>query len=304
MNKEVRTTFTDEEELLQKLRDENPERWKRLNEWHQQVCAEQVDDNDLNDSAMDEAAKTAAPQPRLHDILQTELGLLSANELAQESSSMLRRILQLKEQDTATDNDTADDERKYSIEIVESYHELRETNAILRMNIERERGRLRKMQDWKEQHQRVHETLQARHVEKANSDRAHVQVDVDKSVSHEKMELESQRLKDHFKYVAECIQKQREEPPPVKAKAKQFTNQLQPTPDEPTGRGGAAVTYWSLDQLIFELMERLHSSPEDPYLLVDVSPIDTEHVSLLTRCHMLESFKDDINMIKLIDYEH
>jgi hypothetical protein len=299
MNEELQAMVTDEEEVLQKLRDENAERWKRLKEWHQQ----QDDENDNDDDALDEAAKpaAAAPQPRLNDMLQTELNLLPANELVQESSSMLRRISQLNNA-TTNDIDNADDERKYSIELVESYHELCQTNAILRNSIERERGRLRKMQDWKEQHQRVHETLQARHLEKTNNSE-HSQVDVDESLSHEKLQLENQRLKDHFRYVAEYIQKQRE-PPPLKAKAKPSTNQLQPTPAETTGQGAAAVTYWSLDQLLFKLMERLRSSPEDPYLLVDVSPIDTEHVTLLSRCHMLETFKDDINMIKLIDYEN
>jgi hypothetical protein len=304
MNEELRTPITDEEELLQQLRDGNAERWKRLKEWHQQLCAEQDDDND--DDAVDEAEEPApaAPKPRLHDMLQTELDLLPANELAQESSLMLRRISQLNNA-TTSDIDNADDERKYSIELVESYHELLQTNAILRQSIERERGRLRKMQDWKEQHQRVHETLQARHLEMANLDREHAEGDVDAPVSHDELQLENQRLKDHFRYVAEYIQKQREEPPPLKAKAKakQSTNQPQPT-DKPVGQGAVAVTYWSLDQLVFKLMERLRSSPEDPYLLVDVSPIDTEHVALLSRCHMLETFKDDINMIKLIDYEN
>jgi hypothetical protein len=295
MNEELRTTITDEEGLLQELRDGNAERWKRLKEWHQQQ------DDDLDDSTVDEAAKTAAPQPRLHDMLQTELDLLPANELSQESTSMLHRISQLNNAPTS-DIDNAEDERKYSIELVESYHELIQTNGILQQSIERERGRLRKMQDWKEQHQLVKETLQARHLEQTNSDREHSQVDVDEPLSNGELQLDNQRLKDHFRYVAEYIQKQREELP-VKAKAKQSTNQLQPT-NEPVGRGAGAVTYWSLDQLVFKLIERLYSSPEDPYLLVDVSPIDTEHVTLLSRCHMLETFKDDINMIKLIDYEN
>jgi hypothetical protein len=304
MNEELgTTTITEEEELLQKLRDENAERWKRLNEWHQQLCTEQGDDTTVT---VDEAAKPTAPQPkpRLQDMLQTELDLLPANELSQESNSMLRRILQPNEQDTATigdddDDDDANDERKYSIELVESYHELQQTNAVLRQNIERERGRLRKMQDWKEQHQRVHETLQtqARHLERTDRAHAHVDEHEHEPLSHGELQLENQRLKDDFRYVAEYIEKQRE-PPPVKANKQ--SNQQQPT-DEPPGR--SAVTYWSLDQLIFKLMERLHSSPEDPYLLVDVSPIDTEHVALLSRCHMLETFKDDISMIKLIDYE-
>jgi hypothetical protein len=265
MNEELQTTTRDEEDMLQKLRDENAERWKCLKEYHHQQ-----DDgvNDNGDSA---------------------------------SNSMLRRISQLNNATGAGDIDNADDERRYSIELVESYHELIQTNAILRQSIERERGRLRKMQDWKEQHQRVHETLRARHLEKTNSDREHAQVDIDEPVSHEKLQLENQRLKDNLRYVAEYIQKEREAPP-VKAKTKQSTNQLQQPTDEATGRGAEAVTYWSLDQLIFKLMERLRSSPEDPYLLVDVSPIDTEHVALLSRCHMLETFKDDINMIKLIDY--
>jgi hypothetical protein len=304
--------ITDEEELLQKLRDENAERWKRLKELHQQLCAEQHDGNDngLDDSncTVDEGAKTAAPQlkPRLHDVLQTELDLLPANELTQESNSMLRRLLQ---QDTnnatgtaaTASDDNANDERKYSIEIVESYHELQQTNAMLRQRIEREQGRLRKMEDWKEQHQRVHETLQTQARNLERTDRAHAQVDKHERehepFSHGELQLENQRLKDCFRYVAECIQKQRE-PPPVKAKQ---SNQHQPI-DEPPGRG--AVTYWSLDQFIFKLMERLRSSPEDPYLLVDVSPIDTAHVTLLYRCHMLETFKGDINIIKLIDYEN
>jgi hypothetical protein len=306
MNEELPTTIKDEEELLQKLRDENAERWKRLNELNQQLCAEQGDDLDDSITTVDEAAKTAAPQlkPRLHDMLQTELDLLPANELAQESNSMLRRILQPNEQDTTTataadDDDNANDEIRYSMELVESYHELQQTNAILRKSIERERGRLRKMQDWKEQHQRVHETLQtqARHLER--TDRDHTEVNEHEPLSNEALQLENQRLKDDFRYVAEYIQKQREPPAPVKSK--QSNQQHQPS-DELPGRG--AVTYWSLDQLIFKLLERLHSSPEDPYLLVDVSPIDTQHVALLFRCHMLETFKDDINMIKLIDYEN
>jgi hypothetical protein len=158
------------------------------------------------------------------------------------------------------------------------------------------------MQDWKEQHQRVHEMLQARHLEKTNHSE-YAQVDVDVPLSHEELQMENQKLRDDFRYFAEYIQKQREEPP-AKAKTKQSTNQLQQPTDEPAGQGAIAITYWSLDQLVFKLMERLRSSPEDPYLLVDVSPIDTEHVALLARCHMLETFKDDISMIKMIDYEN
>jgi hypothetical protein len=72
--------------------------------------------------------------------------------------------------------------------------------------------------------------------------------------------------------------------------------------DDAMGQGTGALTTWTLDQLVFKLMEHLISSPDDPYLLVDYLPIDTEHVALLYRCHMLQAFKDDINIIKLIDY--
>ena len=271
-------TRTSKQELLQKLRDENAEQWERLRALHHQ--------HRLDDDAAKQGPASASRN--MVNLLQAEIDCLPENELARESTRMLHRLLSPDNRETGEETMDEEDCQRYAQEVVESFYQLQQTNAVLQQSIHRERSRLEKLQTWSTQHEHVQETLQAEQRERQQSDAV-------PEPSEQEQHAENQRLGDDLAYVAQCIQSRRET----------IRSRGPPAVQVPTATATTATARWSLDRLVIELMTKrldLSSTEEDHYLLVDDHPIDPQHVELLHDSHMLETFQGDPNLIKLIDY--
>jgi hypothetical protein len=84
-----------------------------------------------------------------------------------------------------------------------------------------------------------------------------------------------------------------------------YTEKQQPTEEHGRDAEIDAVASWTtLDELLQQLIQRLLDSPEDPYLLVNSvdSVRSKRHLELLKRCFIVETWKDNEDLIKLTDY--
>ena len=278
------------ERRLHKLREQNTARWRRIEELHAQRTVE----------ANTSKATPLHPSHRMLSNLKTETDLLSDNGVYQECD----RLLEQREQMSLSGGTAAHEQRDmYAAEVVDSFHQLVQTNQILSESIQWEKQKLEAMETSVAELTEIKRVVSGMQSKKATSEDPKRQAAGSASIDVVSMEKDAtafqdeeekrqnQQLKDDLSYLASCLDKL------LQHENKTDTLAIQENrTDDTTSKMG-------LDELVLELLDQLFSSPDAPYLSVDEdSRTRPDHVDLLKKCWMVQTFRDDENLIRLLDY--
>ena len=228
----------------EKLRQENAQRWKTLQQIHEQ-CHHHAETITTTSTA-------ARYQSRA---LEVELDML------QSLNHCKRRNV------------------NFPQELVMSYDDLRQTNAVLDRCIEREKEKFQAMKQLVSQHKAVHQALQS--MRNSNNHES-----PSRNVSDS--ERQNQWIRNELCYVSNQIQEQQRRK--KRRRLEQETNRRE---EEST---------WGLDRFVLELTERYLASSLDPYLLLNSLPIETWQIDFLKQCSVLRMHPDNSDLVCLSDY--
>ena len=279
------------ERRLHQLREENAARWRRIEALHSRQ----------HEAVESEANATPLhPSQRMLSYLKTETALVPENGVYQECDRLLEQLEQLSPSSEAAAQEQRD---MYATEMVDSFHQLVQTNQLLAESIQRERQKLDAMETSVAELTEIKRVLSPMQSEQpaeelgrqsagvSSTDPVAMEEDVIFRQEDEE-KRRNQQLKDDLSYLARCLDKQ----------SRLHVDGHQPgAPSAP--ENSTATSIMGLDEFVLELLDRLLSSPDDPYLSVDEdSRIRPDHVDLLKNCWMVQAFKDDESLIRLFDY--
>jgi hypothetical protein len=325
MDAPQRTTSTDR--LVAELRQSNDAKWERLKDLYERASR-------LADSGEDgEVRNTSSAAQRL----QGELDYLPRTRWARESEEMVHKIereLAIKaiEPDcNSSAEDTTDFivEDLWNSEIVCSYKNTKQVNSVLRREIEREREILRRLKDFRDETKEIHaelveENRKLQHESQVSSQFAGLNGLNQSAGASPDVDSLNQMLHSDLLYLAERV-------------VSQLSTDNSDTDDE-----GRDQETWTLDYLVLRLVSLLvrrdlsagpgsetgpynarmadleaiedcgadamsvlssdSTSSGAPYLSIDDHPVRTEHVELLLNCCIVETHREDENLIRLVDY--
>ena len=273
------------QQLLQQLRDENAKRWKLIEDLHEQLVAradkEEEEDGDDSDDENELLAKH--PGNQILDSIQVEIDLLPQNGVYAKCDELLNHL------EGSPLLPTTELEDAFAAEVILSTRQVAQTDQVLKEAIQREQEKLEAMQTSIAEQTAIQKKLKelegnATFLTGTSAAAAAAAAERPTDSGQQKNEQElNQQLKEALRYLTEYIDQQCE-----RGKAAQQQNS-----DTPAMR---------LDELISKLLERAIASPEDPYISVSDDRIQPKHVELLRQCWMVQSFKDDESLIRLVDY--
>ena len=162
----------------------------------------------------------------------------------------------------------------FTQEVVNSYDELRQTNALLKQRTERERIKLDSIKQMNVQYNSVNEALLS--VQR----NTHPHQD-QKCSEDDNLQRENQWIRQELQHVAHQVTKRRRRLENDAAKKRKQNT-------------------WSLDRFVLRLMERYLAS--DPYVLVSSLPVEQWQVDFLCSCHVIRIHPDNPNLVCLSDY--
>jgi hypothetical protein len=264
---------------LQRLRNENAQRWERIEELHER---QREDPSQL---------------PSVLEMLQTEIDLLPhKNGVYAQCDTLLDQIESSSSFDGVTSESVED---SFAQEVVNSFHQLWETNVVMSESIQRENHKIQAIDLSVVEHADIQKVLLQEQKRQEVSDNLHEASLVTQSSfvndssstttirqDDEECRRKNEQLKDDLAYTVKCIEQTR-------ASAQKSQIQDLSTPNNRL----------RLDELILLLVDRLLTCPDDPYLsLEDDSRIQPDHVDLLKKCWIVQSFKDDESLIRLFNY--
>jgi hypothetical protein len=221
----------------------------------------------------EQAAKDeSSSEKRPDEVLQAEIDLLSENGILFAQCDTLLETLVSSD---VTSNNIKEEDDNFAAEIVESFYQLCHTNQLLQESIELEQRKLETMEKLAEEHMEIQRVLQQETSrETEDSPQSPMEEDTLTPNSDTREEEENKRLKGDLRYLAMCME----------------------------GRKEQSDRHMKLDELVLKLTDRFLSSPEDPYVSTEDESILSEHVEILKRCWIIESFNNDEKLIRLRDY--
>lgn len=175
-------------------------------------------------------------------------------------------------------------------QVVSSHDQLRQTNAVLSRQVERESTKLARVQAELEHYRDFsrHVLLEAQESARQESQR--------REETESEVRRESQWLRDELEYVSNILED-------VKVSTiKREVGSESDAPGQPRAAIAKNAMTWSLSQLVMALVDRVLASPSDPYLLMNRLPINPEHLESLLQCGVVVSHESDRNLIRLTDY--
>jgi Trm5-related predicted tRNA methylase len=220
----------------------------------------------LHRQLQEEAVNGESSEKRPNEVLRAEIDLLSENGIYAQCDVLLGKLVS---NDVTTIEEEDDN---FAAEIVESFYQLCQTNQLLQESIELEQQKLETMEKLVEEHTEIQRVLQETSRKTEDSPQYPMEEDTPNSDTRE--EEENKLLKEDLRYMAMCID----------------------------GRKDQSDRQMKLDELVLKLTDRFLSSPEDPYVSTEDESILSEHIQLLKRCWMIESFNNDEKLIRLRDY--
>ena len=175
-------------------------------------------------------------------------------------------------------------------QIIQSYDELRQVNVVLDQRIRIAQERLVSLQNLNNHHRQVQERIQTLMALNHDNNCNHAirkglslsQVFINGTTSNE-----NEWVRNELSHVAQQLVLE-DDQPSVAARVEQHQRKKQ--------RG-----MWTLDRLVQELVQRA-SNKSDPYLLTTHLPIQSEHITFLRSCHVIQCHENDEQLICLTNY--
>lgn len=233
---------------LERLRRENAERWKTLKELQKQC----------NDKETDTADDTAANTQTNNTALSVELSMLQQSMHSSQDYNL-----------------------NFSQEVVASYDDLRQTNAVLERDSKRAREKLEATQQTISQHRTVENALKSMQTKDSENGNGE-----ENRPEKNDCEDENQWVREELSYVSQLLHE----------------GQRKRRRRDESNTETVQQSSWSLDRLVLELTRRYLSSALDPYLLVSSLPVEAWQIDLLRQSTVIQVHPDNPDLICLSNY--
>lgn len=271
------------EQTLESLRASNAEKWEHLTRLHSTLYEETASDEGSHGST----PKPSAASISLHAVILAELDVLPRNEMLCESTRMLEQIGK-GDEDDGIEFERAKPHQDYSKELVHSFQDLSQVNVILDKVIYQQMTKLDRVKSFAADHEEIQQ-----HINYFKASRQCVNKVSAESLSiGTAMEVDQDsgkimnQLREDLTYVSGLV-----------ARDYRNSSQLRSTSGNPQVSDQGL---WTLERTIWELCQQASVFPDDPYLATD--QMDPEHVCLLQRWFLIESFTDDDKAVRLVEY--
>lgn len=212
-------------------------------------------------------------------VLQAEIDLLLNEDenfilhpVVQRSNSLAAAI-----QRAASGNDTTDVSGLLDEEIMHSYHELTNSNAVVKERIRSAQRKLQSLQQALDEQQEIYRLLAQLRQEEQIQNETTIGAVEQMRTKDERLRVENTQLREDLKYVTDCVERER--------RRDKDDDDARPT----------------LLDLLQKLMCRRLECPDDPYIDLASEQTNALDLILLRNTWMIETY-NDAELVCLIDY--